>query len=82
MKLMIILSVLFLIVSNDLLLKAINGQSFSDGSGDTNIAIAQGGNAAVSVNNTAHISNISISIETDSRSHSKSNNRRRHGYRG
>ena len=79
MKLMIILSVLFLIVSNDLLVKMINGQS---GSGDTNIAIAQGGNAAVSVNNTAHISNISISIETDSRSHSKSSYHRRHGYRG
>ena len=58
-KSLIILSIIFLIISNGLI---VDGQSRV---GNTNIAIAQGGSANTNVTNNAKLGPISIEIKND-----------------
>ena len=66
-SIIIVLSILFLIISSNVTMA-----QNSDGSGNTNIAIATGGNATANVDNNANAGPISIEIGK--------NNRKKHGY--
>ena len=64
-SIVIVLSILFLIISS-------NVTNAQNGSGNTNIAIATGGNATANVDNNANAGPISIEIGK--------NNRKKHSY--